>query len=86
MSIYVIGDLHLSFSENKPMDIFGDNWSGHEEKIKKDWLEKIKKDDVAKTSSFHSFYSVKVSNAARISRFIQWGSSLSSISSRVIHI
>ena len=35
MSIFVIGDLHLSFHENKPMSIFGDNWEGHEEKIKK---------------------------------------------------
>lgn len=46
MSIYVIGDLHLSFSENKPMDIFGDNWSGHEEKIKKDWIEKVTDNDL----------------------------------------
>ena len=46
MSIYVIGDLHLSFSEDKPMDIFGDNWSGHEEKIKKDWIEKVTDNDL----------------------------------------
>ena len=46
MSIYVIGDLHLSFSENKPMNIFGDNWSGHEEKIKKDWIEKVTDNDL----------------------------------------
>ena len=45
MSIYVIGDLHLSFTENKPMDIFGDIWSGHEEKIKKDWIEKVTDND-----------------------------------------
>ena len=46
MSIYTIGDLHLSFKENKPMSIFGDNWEGHEEKIKKDWIEKVKKEDL----------------------------------------
>ena len=46
MSIYVIGDLHLSFNEDKPMDIFGDNWKGHEEKIKKDWIEKVTDNDV----------------------------------------
>ena len=46
MSIYAIADLHLSFSENKPMDIFGDNWIGHEEKIKKDWIEKVTDNDV----------------------------------------
>ena len=46
MSIYTIGDLHLSFHENKPMDIFGENWKGHEEKIKKDWINKVKNQDL----------------------------------------
>ena len=45
MSIYVIADLHLSFKVNKPMDIFGDNWDNHPEKIKKYWLENIKPED-----------------------------------------
>ena len=34
MSLYAIGDLHLSLSVDKPMDIFGDKWSGYTEKIK----------------------------------------------------
>ena len=46
MSIYVIGDLHLSFKENKPMSIFGDNWEGHEEKIKNNWIENVKEEDL----------------------------------------
>lgn len=45
MSIYVIADLHLSFKVNKPMDIFGDNWDNHPEKIKKSWLENVKPED-----------------------------------------
>ena len=45
MSIYVIADLHLSFLEDKPMGIFGNNWENHEEKIKKDWLKKVKNED-----------------------------------------
>lgn len=45
MSIYVIGDLHLSFSVDKPMDIFGNNWENHAEKIKDNWIEKVKPDD-----------------------------------------
>lgn len=45
MSIYVIGDLHLSFSTDKPMDIFGYNWENHAEKIKKNWIEKVKDED-----------------------------------------
>ncbi len=46
MSIYTIGDLHLSFRENKPMDIFGENWANHEQKIKEDWLKKVKEEDL----------------------------------------
>ncbi len=46
MSIFVIGDVHLSFHENKPMSIFGENWKGHEEKIKKDWKEKVTEKDL----------------------------------------
>ena len=35
----------MSFNNNKPMDIFGENWKNHEQKIKKDWLEKVKAED-----------------------------------------
>ena len=45
MSIYVIGDLHLSFSVDKPMDIFGDLWENHTEKLKNNWIEKVKESD-----------------------------------------
>ena len=45
MSIYIIGDLHLSFSEDKPMSVFGLNWEGHSDKIKQDWMEKVKPED-----------------------------------------
>ncbi len=34
MKIYAISDLHLSFSTDKPMDIFGDEWVNHHIKIK----------------------------------------------------
>ena len=44
MSIYVIADLHLSFKEPKPMNIFGNNWTDHPEKIRKNWLEKVKEE------------------------------------------
>lgn len=33
MAVYVIGDLHLSFGTNKPMDIFGPNWENHAERL-----------------------------------------------------
>lgn len=43
MSIYTIGDLHLSFGTDKPMDIFG--WGNHTEKIKEDWFSKVSNND-----------------------------------------
>ena len=35
-----MGDLHLSFSNNKPMDIFGRRWKNHVAKIEKNWKKK----------------------------------------------
>ena len=46
MSIYAISDLHLSFGDNKPMDIFGVNWENHAEKIKENWIKTVKEDDL----------------------------------------
>lgn len=34
MSLYAIGDLHLSLSVDKPMDIFGGVWSGYMDKLR----------------------------------------------------
>lgn len=34
MGLYTIGDLHLSLSTNKPMDIFGEVWKNHTEKLR----------------------------------------------------
>ena len=45
MKLYAIGDLHLSTTSDKPMDIFGGGWEGHLEKIKKDWLVRVTEED-----------------------------------------
>ena len=34
MALYALGDVHLSFETNKPMDIFGGAWSGYVEKLR----------------------------------------------------
>ena len=34
MSLYAIGDLHLSLSVDKPMDVFGGVWSGYMDKLR----------------------------------------------------
>lgn len=45
MAIYVIADLHLSFSQDKPMSIFGEKWEGHSQKIRDNWIAKVKQED-----------------------------------------
>ncbi len=44
--IYVISDLHLSLSTDKPMDVFGAHWIGHFDKIKRDWQERVTDEDL----------------------------------------
>lgn len=34
MALYTIADLHLSFSVDKPMDVFGTQWEGYVDRIK----------------------------------------------------
>ena len=46
MNVYAISDLHLSGKADKPMNVFGPDWEGHFEKIKSDWLEKVKEGDI----------------------------------------
>ena len=46
MSLYAIGDLHFSTLVEKPMNIFGDKWEKHEEKIISSWKDNVKEDDV----------------------------------------
>lgn len=45
MKIFAISDLHLSGMTDKPMNVFGANWEGHFDKIKKDWKSKVTHDD-----------------------------------------
>ena len=45
MSLYAIGDLHLSLGTEKPMDVFGGRWENYVEKIK-DGFSGLKDDDV----------------------------------------
>lgn len=62
MDIYAISDLHLSLTSDKPMNVFGGNWTGHLEKIKKDWESKVKDEDVVLISGDTS-WAMKLSDA-----------------------
>ena len=44
MAIYAIGDLHLSFGVNKPMDIFS-GWDNHAERIRDNWCKLVGPED-----------------------------------------
>ena len=45
MKLFTIGDLHLSLSVNKPMDIFGSAWADYMEKIENNWQCLVGKED-----------------------------------------
>ncbi len=45
MSLYAIGDLHFSTKNPKPMNIFGNNWDNHQEKIIENWKDTVKEED-----------------------------------------
>jgi predicted phosphohydrolase len=47
MSIFAIGDLHLSHNFEKPMDIFGDGWANHTEKISENWNRVVRAEDLS---------------------------------------
>ena len=34
MSLYAIGDTHLSLGTDKPMDVFGGRWEGYVDKLR----------------------------------------------------
>ena len=67
MSIYAISDLHLSFNTNKPMNIFG--WIDYENKIKKDWLEKVSENDLVLLPGDFS-WEIKLENTYKDFEFI----------------
>ena len=46
MGIYTIADLHLSFSADKPMDVFGGKWENYTEKLKRNWNDIVTDKDI----------------------------------------
>ena len=45
MAIFAIGDLHLSGSGAKPMDVFGQHWENHFDQIRENWRQMVTPDD-----------------------------------------
>ena len=55
MALFAIGDLHLSFTVNKPMDVFGSEWKNHVRKIEKYWKKYIRETDTSVITGDHSW-------------------------------
>ena len=45
MKVFAISDLHLSQHTPKAMDIFGEHWKNHFEKIAENWRERVSEED-----------------------------------------
>ena len=45
MAVWAISDLHLP-ARQKPMDVFGPQWTNHFERIRADWIERVQAQDV----------------------------------------
>ena len=45
MALFTLADTHLSLKIEKPMDIFGSRWRGHDEKIAAEWNRVVSPDD-----------------------------------------
>mgnify|MGYP006294446693 CR=1 FL=1 len=46
MKFFAIGDLHLSETADKPMDVFGPEWADHPRKIARNWKDAVGEEDV----------------------------------------
>ena len=55
MALYALGDLHLSFQADKPMDAFGNVWKHHERKIEKYVNRIVKPRDTLVLTGDHSW-------------------------------
>ena len=46
MKVFAIGDLHLSASGEKPMDVFGPEWEGHADRLEANWRATVGPEDL----------------------------------------
>ncbi|MCR5273260.1 MAG: metallophosphoesterase [Lachnospiraceae bacterium] len=70
MALYALGDFHLSFSVDKPMDRFGSVWKNHEKKIIKNFKKFVKEGDTTVITGDHS-WGRKMSECEEDLKFIE---------------
>lgn len=69
MALYAISDLHLALTEDKPMDIFGNKWSNHHERIRENWIKNISYEDTVLIAGDIS-WSMKIDEGRKDLEFI----------------
>ncbi len=69
MAVFTLADLHLSFSTNKPMDIFGSLWQNHAEKLEEYWNYLVTDDDTVIVPGDIS-WAMNIDDAVKDFRFI----------------
>ncbi len=62
-TIWALSDLHLSTSGAKPMDVFGDHWGNHADRMAKAWDDRVGADDIVLTPGDFS-WATKPADAA----------------------
>lgn len=55
MRLFGIADLHLSFTADKPMDIYGGQWVDHVNRVEQKWKTLVEPDDVVLLAGDHSW-------------------------------
>lgn len=55
MSLYAMGDFHLSFGTSKPMDVFGKEWKNHVKRIEKNCFKALNAEDTIVITGDHSW-------------------------------
>ncbi len=70
MSTFVIADLHLAQTMNKPMDIFGVRWENHTQKIKENWQKTVSDSDTVVIAGDVS-WGMRIEEAEADFRFLQ---------------
>jgi predicted phosphohydrolase len=68
LALWVIGDLHLSFGEDKPMEVFG-GWDNYTERLRKNWCNLVSQDDTVVIAGDVS-WAMKLENTLEDFRFI----------------
>lgn len=46
ISVFAIADLHMPGGDWKPMDVFGQHWENHIDKIAEDWAARVRPEDI----------------------------------------